>query len=249
MWIIQCHIDRVQIDASFCLGFQTFHTGFDRPGKEQAIDQSIGHRGNARGVAAFLPGVTYHSYGFLMAHADELFAVIVPHVSDVKGGVCLALLTRLVDIARDGDAARRTDDDTVRVTSSLLHELPEFLDFASKMLQRDEHRHPAVGNARGLCHTFRSQGRDKNRNAGTYRLEAQPKTTLQIKNLAGILEGLPGQNHADNLDILSQARERWLKGHTVPMLDDTIAAGAQANDHPPAGELVEGGKVLSQRRW
>src|SRR5262249_8492749 len=116
-----------------------------------------------------------------MAHADELFAVIVPHIGDVKGGVGLALLMRLVDIARDGDAARRTDDDTVRVASSLLHELPEILDLASKMLERDEYRHPAIGNARGLCYAFGGQGGDENRNAGAYWLEAQPKTALQIE--------------------------------------------------------------------
>src|SRR5262249_33699411 len=154
----------MQIDASFCLGFQALHTGFCRTGKEQAIDHGIGYRGDAGSVAAFLPGVTHHSYGFLMAHAYELFAVIVPHVGDVKGGVGLALLARLVDITRDSDAAWGTDDDTVRVASSLLDELPEFLDLASKMLERDEHWHPAVGNARGLCHAFGSQGGDENRN-------------------------------------------------------------------------------------
>src|SRR4030095_15950057 len=246
--VIYGHVDCVQIDATFCLGFQAFHTGLGWSCKKQTVDQGIGNSGDASGVAAFLPGVTHHSHGFLMAHAHELFAVIVPHVGNVEGGVCLALLTRLVHIARDGDAARRTDDDTVRVTSSLLHELAEFLNLTSKVRQRDEHRHPAISNARGLCHTFGSQGGDENGNAGTYRLEAQPKTTLQIKNLAGILEGLPRPNPAGNLDVLSQARERWLKGHTMPMLDDTIAAGAQADDHPPAGELVEGGKVLRQRR-
>src|SRR5262249_5227066 len=67
--------------------------------------------------------------------------------------------------------------------------------------------------------------------------------------LARVLEGLPGQNHADNLDILPQARERWLKGDTVPMLDDTIATGAKADDHPPIGEFIEGGKVLGQCCW
>src|SRR5215510_12708404 len=116
----------MQIDASFCLGFQALHTGFDRASKEQAIDQGIGYRGDASSVAAFLPGVTHHSHGFLMAHAYELLAVIVPHVGDIKGGVCFALLTRCVDIARDGNAAWRTDDNTVRVASSLLDELPEF---------------------------------------------------------------------------------------------------------------------------
>src|SRR5262245_22659476 len=198
----------MQIDASFCLGFQALHTGFDRAGKEQAIDQGIGYRGDAGSVAAFLPGVTHHSYGFLMAHAHELFAVIVPHVGDVKGGVGLALLTRLVNVARDGDAAWRTDGDTVRVASCLLDELPEFLNLTSKVLQWDEDRHPAISNARGLGHTFGRQGGDENRDAGTHRLEAQAKTALQIENLARILERLPGQNHADNLDILPQARER-----------------------------------------
>ena len=115
----------------------------------------IGHRGNASGVTAFLPGMTHYSHGFLMAHTDELFAVIVPHVGNVKGGVRLTL-TRLVDIARDGDAARRTDDDTVRVASGLLHELPKFLNLTSKVLQRDEDWHPAVGNARRLRHTLGS---------------------------------------------------------------------------------------------
>src|SRR6266567_7812102 len=239
----------MQINTRFRLGFQAFHTGFDRTGKEQAIDQGIRYRSDAGGMAAFLPGVTHHSYGFLMAHAHELFAVIVPHVGNVKGGVCLALLTRFIDIVRDGDAARRTDDDTVRVASSLLDKLSEFLNLASKMFERDEHWHPAIGNAGGLCHTFGSQGGDENRNAGAYWLEAQPKTTLQIENLARVREGLPGQNHADNLDILPQARERWLKGHTAPMLDDTMPTGAQADDHPPAGEFIESGKVLGQRRW
>src|SRR5882672_5256709 len=131
MRIIHSHIDRVQIDARFCLSFQAFYTGFGRTGKEQAVDQGIGNRGDTGGVAAFFPGVTYHSHGFLMAHADELFAVIVPHVGDVKGGVCFALLTRLVDIARDRDAARRTYDDTVWVASRLLDELPEVVDLAS----------------------------------------------------------------------------------------------------------------------
>ena len=63
----------MQIDASFCLGFQAFYTGFCRTGKEQAIDQGIGYRGDAGSVAAFLPGVTHHGYGFFMAHTDELF--------------------------------------------------------------------------------------------------------------------------------------------------------------------------------
>ena len=35
----------------------------------------------------------------------------------------------------------------------------------------------------------------------------------------------------------------------MPMLDDTIATGAQANDHAPAGEFVQSGKVLGQRCW
>src|SRR5262245_8632295 len=125
----------MQIDASFGLGFQVFHTGFDWTGKEQAVNQGIGNRSDAGGVAAFLPGVTHHSYSFLMAHADELFAVIVPHVGDVKGDVCLALLTRLVDIARDGDATRSTNDDTVGIAPSFLNEVPEFLNLTSKMLQ------------------------------------------------------------------------------------------------------------------
>ena len=191
-------------------------------------------RSDAGGVAAFFPGVAHHSDGFLMAHTDELFAVIVSHVGNIKGGVRLALLTRLVDITRDRDAPRRTYDDAVWVASSLLHELPEFLNLTSKLLERDEHWHPAIGNAGGLGHTFGSQGGDENRNAGAYWLEAQPKTALQIENLARVLEGLPGQNHADNLDILPQARERGLKGHTVPMLDDTMPTGAQADDHTPA---------------
>src|SRR5262249_33548447 len=184
-----------------------------------------------------------------MAHADELFAVIIPHVSDVKGGVCLALLTHLVDIARDRDAARRTDDDTVRVASSLLHERPEFLNLTSKVLQRNEDRHPAVGNTCGLCHTFGGQGSDKNRNTGSHWLEAQPKTTLQIENLARVLEGLPGQSHADNLDVLPQTRKRWLKGHAMPVLDDTIATGAKADNHASTGEFIEGSKVLGQCGW
>src|SRR4030095_5226571 len=171
--VIYGHVDCVQIDASFCLGFQAFHTGLGWSCKKQTVDQGIGNSGDASGVAAFLPGVTHHSYGFLMAHAHELFAVIVAHVGDVKGGVCLALLTHLVDIARDGDTARRTDEDTVRVAASLLHELPEFLNLTSKVLQRDEDRHPAVGNARGLRHTFGGQGGDENRNTGADWLEAQ----------------------------------------------------------------------------
>jgi len=68
--ILHIHIDRVQINASFCLGCQAFHTGFDGTGKKQAIDQSIGHSGDASGVAAFLPGVTHHGHSFLVAHAD-----------------------------------------------------------------------------------------------------------------------------------------------------------------------------------
>jgi len=59
-------------------------------------------------------GVTDNNHACLMAHADELFAVLVPHVGNIKGGVGFALLSRLVNIARHGDATRRTDDDTIR---------------------------------------------------------------------------------------------------------------------------------------
>src|SRR5712691_10845737 len=121
---------RVQIDTGFGLSRQAFHTGFDWTGKEQAVDQRLGHGSAASGVAAFVPGVAHHGYGFLVAHTDELFAIIVTHVGDVKGDVRLARLTCRLDIVRHGHTARRAHGDTVRIAASLLDEPAERLHFA-----------------------------------------------------------------------------------------------------------------------
>src|SRR5215471_21680123 len=191
----------------------------------------------------------HHGDGLLMAHADELLAIIVTHVSDVKGGVGLTRLPCLINIVGHSHTARRAHRDTVRVAASLLNELAEMLNGASELWEWNQDRHPAVGNARGLFHAFGSQGRNENGDTGTDRLEPQAKASLQVKHLASILEWLPSQNHTDNLDILAQAGERGLKRHTMPVLDNTMAAGAQANDHASTGDLVESGEVLRQCCW
>src|SRR6202008_4958075 len=102
----------------------------------------------ASSVTALIPGVTHHGYGFLVAHANELFAIIVAHVGDVKGNVRLARLPCLLDIASYGYTARRASYDTLRVAASLLDELAKRLHFAPQVLEWDQDWHPAIGNAR-----------------------------------------------------------------------------------------------------
>src|SRR5215471_13878781 len=140
--MVHIYIDRVQIDTGFCLRCQALHTGFDWTSKEQTLHQRIGHGGGTSGVAAYVPGMTHHGDSLLVAHADELFTIIVTHISDVKGDVGFTRLPGFIDVVGHGHTTRRAHGDTVRVATSFLDELAEAVNFTLEVLEWDHDRHP-----------------------------------------------------------------------------------------------------------
>src|SRR6266511_1690499 len=152
--IIGLHTHGVHIDPCLGLGSQTLQAGFHRPGEEQAIGQRIRHGGAPSGAATCIPRLANLVDRLFIAQADELFAVELAHVGDVKRQVSLALRSSFLHVIRYRHTAGGTYDYTLWIAPCLTDELPKGRYFLFEALQRDHHRHPAIGDLGGLRHTF-----------------------------------------------------------------------------------------------
>ena len=153
-----------------------------------------------------------------------------------------------VNVIGYGNASRTAHGDRARITARRSDLLSERLDFLSELPQRNENRHPAIGDPGRLAHAFRRQRGDEDRDIGTDRFESQLEAPLEREHLALVMQRLLGQDHADNLDVFPQSRKGWLERYPVPVFDDAVSACAEADQHAAATQLIQGREMLGQRR-
>jgi hypothetical protein len=109
-----------------------------------------------------------------------------------------------------------------------------------QVLVRPERRHPAVGGAaHDLADRLVLQRGDVDRDVRPARrhLELEVAGVEQRRHLG--LEAPPRQERADDVDRVLEPRERLLVRHAVEVLDDELAARAEAQNGAALADLVE----------
>ena len=117
------------------------------------------------------------------------------------------------------------------------------------VLGSEEQRQPAVAELGGQGHVLRAFGGEVDRQIGPQRVDRrlqrlpEPETARvgQLVVLALEVDRLvAGDDLADDGHVLAGAGERLGVGLAVPALHDLRARGAEAEDEPTAGQVVEG---------
>ena len=149
------------------------------------------------------------------------------------------------EVVGDEDLHRRRDVEAVErapdARRALLEQRPELGD----VLGGEERRDPAVGDLAGQARVVGADGGQVDRDRLLHRRDrelqrlAGPVGQRQLERLAVELQALARQRLAHDGDVLARALDLASEALAVPALGDLRARGADAEDHPPVGELVE----------
>ena len=121
-----------------------------------------------------------------------------------------------------------------------------------RLLGQVEDRLPALGDLGGQLDVLGPQRGHQYRNAFADRLIDQLERLAESGALVGgqrdgvvlalVLQALAAPHLTADLDDFAGAGDRGVVGHAVEALDDLRAGGAQAEDEPAVGDVVEAGR-------
>ena len=124
---------------------------------------------------------------------------------------------------------------------ALLEQRAELAD----VLGREQRRDPAVGDLGAERRVLRPDRGQVDRHPLLHRRDrelerlAGPVGQRQLERLALEHDALAGERHPHDRDVLARALELLAEALAVPALGDLRAARADAEQHPPVGELVD----------
>src|SRR3954453_13652880 len=152
-----------------------------------------------------------------------------------------------IDVVVDADLHAWRDLEAVERAAGARRSLLEQLLGVADVLGGEEQRHPAVGDLAGELGVLRPDRGDVDRDLLLHRRDrqlqglARPVGQRQRVDLAVVLEPFPRERLAQDLDVLARALQLLWEALAVPALGHLGAGGAEAEDHPAVGELIEGG--------
>ena len=159
-----------------------------------------------------------------MPQAGELLAVVIAHVGDVKRDVIPALLTVGFGVGSHGDAARTAHADAGGGRGLPPTPAGGTLSPPARVAPGGMRTGIQPSASRAVWATLLGVSEAmKIGMSGAQRLETQSEAALQREHLALVMQRLLGEDYADNLNVLAQARQGRLEGHPVPVLDDAVA--------------------------
>ena len=120
-------------------------------------------------------------------------------------------------------------------------------DLVRQPVDRDHHRQPAVGDLGGHLDRPGVERGQVDRHLFAVGVEAQGEATLELEDVAVVVEPLTGEEDLHDLDGLAHALEGGLEGHAVEVLDHQRSAVAEADDHAALGQFVDRGEMLGER--
>ena len=183
-----------------------------------------------------------------MAEPGEVLGVEVPHARDVVGELAPRHTPSAIDLAGHDEGAWRADVELAASRPGVLGAV--IADEPGQLRHRFEgrpQRQPAVGDLGRLAQAARQQRGDVDRHVCARRLEREPHAAPGAHLGALVVEGLAGEDRADDVHVVRGASHGPAERDAMQGLDHSCRAAAQPDNRAPARHLVERGEVLRER--